>query len=155
MSKAAGRTPAMVGPLDVSSLTGVVLVALALGVAYGAMADPDLPIVGSGRGALLAVAVLGMAGCSVGGLSQAPVLGWSHPYIVVGSILGVVALVVVASGLLESDLVLRPVAQLVPGGFAADVSDRSARHRRARRRDRGEGPGRRRRTPLLATLSRV
>jgi hypothetical protein len=57
----------------------VVLVVLALGVAYGAITDPDLPIVGSGRGALLAVAVLGMAGCGVGGLSQAPVLGWSHP----------------------------------------------------------------------------
>jgi hypothetical protein len=62
-----------------------------------------------------------MAGCSVGGLSQAPVLGWSHPYIVVGSILGVVALVVIASGLFEWDLVLRPVAQLVPGSLAADV----------------------------------
>jgi hypothetical protein len=112
----------MVGPFDASFLTGVVLVVLALGVAYGAMADPDLPIVGSGRGALLAVAVLGMAGCSVGGLSQAPVLGWSHPYIVVGSVLGVFALVVIASGLLEWDLVLRPVAQLVPGRFAADAS---------------------------------
>jgi len=112
----------MVGPFDASFLTGVVLVVLALGVAYGAMAVPDLPIVGSGRGALLAVAVLGMAGCSVGGLSQAPVLGWSHPYIVVGSVLGVFALVVIASGLLEWDLVLRPVAQLVPGRFAADVS---------------------------------
>lgn len=112
----------MVGPFDASFLTGVVLVVLALGVAYGAMVDPDLPIVGSGRGALLAIAVLGMAGCSVGGLSQAPVLGWSHPYIVVGSVLGVVALVVIASGFLEWDLVLRPVAQLVPGRFAADAS---------------------------------
>ena len=112
----------MVGPLDASFLTGILLVVLALGVAYGAMADPDLPIVGSGRGALLTVAVLGMVGCSVGGLSQAPVLGWSHPYIVVGSVLGVFALVVIASGLLESDLVLRPVAHLVPGRFAADVS---------------------------------
>jgi hypothetical protein len=112
----------MVGPFDAQFLTGVALVVLALGVAYGAMADPDLPIVGSGRGALLAVAVLGMAGCSVGGLTQAPVLGWSHPYIIVGSALGVVALVVIASGLLEWDLVLRPVAQLVPGRFEADVS---------------------------------
>ncbi len=112
----------MVGPLDVSFLAGVVLVALALVVACAATAHPDLPIVGSGRGALLAVAALGMAGCSVGGLSQAPVLGWSHPYIVVGSILGVVALVVIASGLFEWDLVLRPVAQLVPGSLAADAS---------------------------------
>jgi hypothetical protein len=112
----------MVGPFDVSFLTGVALVVLALGVAWGAIANPDLPIVGSGRGALLAVAVLGLAGCSVGGLSQAPVLGWSHPYIVLGSILGVVALVVIVSGLFEWDLVLRPVAQLVPGSFAADVS---------------------------------
>jgi hypothetical protein len=50
------------------------------------------------------------------------VLGWSHPYIVTGSILGLVALVVIASGLLESDLVLRPVAQLLPGSFVADAS---------------------------------
>jgi hypothetical protein len=112
----------MVGPFDASFLTGIALVVLALGVAWGAITNPDLPVVGSGRGALLAVAVLGMAGCSVGGLSQAPVLGWSHPYIVVGSILGVVALVVIVSGLLEWDLVLRPVAQLVSGSFATDVS---------------------------------
>jgi hypothetical protein len=112
----------MVGPIDGSFVAGVVLVALALGVAYAAITNPDLPIVGSGRGALLVVGVLGMAGCSVGGLSQAPALGWSHPFIVVGTILGVVALVVIASGLLESDLVLRPVAQLLPGTFAVDAS---------------------------------
>jgi hypothetical protein len=112
----------MAGPVGASFVVGVVLVVLAVGVAYGAMIDPHLPVVGSGRGALLTVAVLGMAGCSVGGLSQAPVLGWSHPYIVVGSILGVVALVVIASGLLGSDLVLRPIAQLAPGGFAADLT---------------------------------
>jgi hypothetical protein len=112
----------MVGPFDASFLTGVALVVLALGVAYGAIVNPALPIVGSGRGALLAVAVLGMAGCSVGGLSQAPVLGWSHPYIVLGSMLGVVALVVIVSGLFEWDLALRPVARLVSGSFAADVS---------------------------------
>ena len=134
----------MVGPFDASFLTGIVLVALALGVAYGAMANPDLPIVGSGRGALLTVAVLGMAGCSVGGLSQAPVLGWSHPYIIVGSVLGVVALVVITSGLLEWDLVLRPVAQLVPGRLAVRRVRRPARDRRPRRGDRREGPDRRR-----------
>jgi hypothetical protein len=122
MAKATGRMSAMVGPFDATFLIGIALVALALGVAVGAMANPDLPIVGSGRGALLAVAVLGMAGCSVGGLSQAPVLGWSHPYIVVGSVLGVVALVVIVSGLLQWDLVLRPVAQVVSGHFAAEAS---------------------------------
>lgn len=122
MRKEPGRSKVMVGPFDASFLAGVVLVALALGVACAAVANPDLPIVGSGRGALLSVAVLGMAGCSAGGLSHVSVLGWSHPYIVAGSILGVVALVVIASGLLESDLVLRPVAQLLPGSVAADVS---------------------------------
>ncbi len=122
MSRGYGRTSAMIGPFGASFLAGVVLVVLALGVACGAVANPDLPIVGSGRGALLTVAVLGMAGCSVGGLSRAPVLGWSHPYIVAGSILGVVALVVIVSGLLEWDLVLRPVAQLVPSRFAVDTS---------------------------------
>lgn len=122
MAKATGRMFAMIGPFDASFLIGIALVALALGVAYGAMANPDLPIVGSGRGALLAVAVLGIAGCSVGGLSQAPVLGWSHPYIVAGSALGVVALVVIVSGLLQWDLVLRPVAQVVSGRFAAEAS---------------------------------
>jgi hypothetical protein len=112
----------MVGPFDASFLAGVVLVALAVCVACGAVANPDLPIVGGGRGALMLVALLGMAGCSVGGLSKAPLLGWSHPYIVVGTILGVVALVVIASGLLGSDLLLRPVAQLLPGSLVADAS---------------------------------
>jgi hypothetical protein len=86
------------------------------------VADLDLPFIGSGRGALLAVAVLGMAGCSIGGLSRAPALGWSHPFIVIGSILGVVALVVIASGLFEWDGLLRPFAQLVPGQAVAGAS---------------------------------
>jgi hypothetical protein len=111
----------MVGPFDASFVVGAALVVLAVAVAVGALVDPDLPLVGSGRGALLAVAVLGMAGCSVGGLSRASDLGWSHPFIVVGSVLGVVALVIIVSGLLEWDLVLRPVAQLVSGSLAADA----------------------------------
>ncbi len=98
-----------------NGLLGTVLVVVALGLAVAAVARDDLPLVGTGVGALIAVAVIGMAGCAVGGISQAPVAGWTSPAIILGIVLGVLALVVVAAGVFGWTGVLEPVAQLVPG----------------------------------------
>ncbi len=109
----------MVKLFDTTFITGSVLVVLALGVAYLALTREDLPIVGSGVGALLAVAVIGMAGCAVGGIGQAPAVGWSAPTIVFGSVLGIVAIVLVAAGAFGWTAVLEPVARFAPASVAA------------------------------------
>ncbi|HSW41882.1 MAG TPA: hypothetical protein VLM76_05185 [Patescibacteria group bacterium] len=105
----------MVRLFDATFMFGTVLVIVALGIAVAAVTRDDLPLVGTGAGALVAVAVIGIAGCAVGGVSQAPVAGWTSPTIILGIMLGVAALVVVASGVFGWSGVLQPVAQFVPG----------------------------------------
>lgn len=99
---------------DATFLLGTFLVVVALVIAFAALTRDSLPIIGVGRGALLAVAVVGMAGCAVAGISQAPILGWTDPMIVLGSALGVIALVIVGAGLFGWAGVLQPIAGFVP-----------------------------------------
>jgi hypothetical protein len=102
-------------PFDASFFIGTLVVVVAVIVAVAAVTTKSLPLIGSGRGALIAVAVIGMTGCAIAGISQAPILGWTHPVIILGALLGVVALAVIAAGLLGWDALLRPVAGFVPG----------------------------------------
>ncbi len=116
----------MVRLFDATFMFGTVIVVVALGIAVAAVTRDDLPLVGTGVGALIAVAVIGMAGCAVGGISQAPVAGWTSPTIILGVVLGVVALVVVAAGMFGWTGVLQPVAQLVPGDAGMQTPARAA-----------------------------
>jgi hypothetical protein len=117
---------AMVRLFDATFVLATVLVVLALGIAFAAIARNDLPLVGTGVGALIAVGVIGMAGCAVGGISQAPMAGWTDPAIVLGIVLGVVALVVVAAGVFGWTSVLEPVSRFVPGDTATLTPARTA-----------------------------
>ncbi len=117
---------AVVRLFDATFMLGTILVVVAIGVAVAAVTRDDLPLVGTGVGALIAVAVIGMAGCAVGGIAQAPVAGWTSPTIILGIVLGVVALVVVAAGVFGWTGVLQPVAQLVPGHAGTLVPARVA-----------------------------
>ena len=104
----------MVKLFDATFFLGTVLMAATLLIAYAALTRDSLPVIGVGRGALLAVAVVGMAACAVGGISQAPTLGWTDPTIILGSVLGVVALVVLGAGLFDWQAVLDPISGFVP-----------------------------------------
>jgi len=104
----------MVKLFDTTFLLGTFLVIVALAIAFAALTRDSLPIIGVGRGALLAVAIVGMAGCAVAGISQAPTLGWTDPTIILGTILGVIALVVIGAGLFGWEGVLQPIAGFVP-----------------------------------------
>jgi hypothetical protein len=77
---------------------GAGLTVATLAIAVGAIVIPSLPLIGSGRGALIAVAVLGMAACAVAGIGQAPTIGWTNPAIIAGSLIGVLALVLIVAG---------------------------------------------------------
>ena len=103
-------------PFDITFFIGLACVVASIAVAIAAVGGRGLPIFGTGRGALVAVLIIGMSGCAIGGISQAIPLGWTHPVFIVGSVLGVVALGIVGAGLFGWDAVVRPVAALAPGG---------------------------------------
>ena len=75
----------------------LVLGLLAAGLVFMVLTGRDVPIVGNGAGALLALGIIGIAMCTLGGIgSVQSTLGWTHPLTIAGSILGVLALLVVA-----------------------------------------------------------
>jgi hypothetical protein len=112
----------MVKLFDSTFVLGSALVIASLVVAALALTRDDVPVIGTGALALVAVAVIGMAGCAVGGISQAPTIGWTAPTIIFGTVLGVAALLVIAAGLLGWTTVLDPIARFVPGQAAALVT---------------------------------
>ncbi len=113
----------MVKLFDGTFLAGTLLVALAVAIALMAAAGRELPWVGVGRGALIAVAIVGMAGCAIGGIGQAPSIGWTHPVTIIGILLGIVALAVIGAGLFGWSTVLQPVSGLVPGSTPAGLDE--------------------------------
>jgi len=83
-----------------SSANGIITLVLGLlatGLVFLVLTGRDVPIVGRGAGALLALGIIGIAMCTLGGIGPTQsVLGWMHPLTIIGSILGVLALLVVA-----------------------------------------------------------
>ena len=87
----------------------LVLGLLAAGLVFMVLTGRDVPIVGNGAGALLTLGIIGMAMCTLSGIGTAQAtLGWTHPLTIIGSILGVLALLVVALPLLGVHLPLIP-----------------------------------------------
>ena len=109
-------------PFDVPFFIGLIFVVASIAIAIAAVNGRGLPVFGTGRGALIAVLVVGMSGCAIAGVSQATPLGWAHPLIITGSVLGVVALAIIAAGFFGWDQVVRPVAALVPGGTLVNAT---------------------------------
>ena len=105
-------------PIWPAFILGTAAVAVTLWLAWVALSGDSVPIVGSARGALIAIALVGMAACAVGGIGQAPAIGWTHPLTIFGIIVGVLALVVAGAGLFGWDALVRPAAGLVPLGTA-------------------------------------
>ena len=95
-----------------SSSNGIitlVLGVLAAGLVLMVLTGRDVPIVGNGAGALLALGLIGLAMCTLGGIGTVQgSLGWTHPLTIIGSILGVAALLVVALPLLGVHLPMMP-----------------------------------------------
>lgn len=107
---------------DVPFLIGMLLVLASLGVAIVAMGGGALPIIGSGRGELIAVAVVAQTGCAIATISLTTWLGWPNPLMIFGHALGVVALVFLAAGIFDWDGVLRPLASLGPDSTLANAT---------------------------------
>jgi hypothetical protein len=93
-----------------SSTNGIITLVLGLlaaGLVFLILTGRDVPIVGNGAGALVALGIIGIAMCTLGGIGTAQsTLGWTHPLTIIGSILGVAALLVIVLPLLGVQLPL-------------------------------------------------
>jgi hypothetical protein len=90
-----------------NGLITLVLGLLAAGLVFLVLTGRNVPIVGNGAGALLALGILGIAMCTMSGIGSVQgTLGWTHPLTIIGSILGVAAVLVVALPLLGVQLPL-------------------------------------------------
>jgi hypothetical protein len=87
-----------------SSTNGIITLVLGLlaaSLVFLVLTGRDVPIVGNRAGALLALGIIGIAMCSLGGIGPTQsALGWAHPLTIAGLILGVLALLVVVLPLL-------------------------------------------------------
>ena len=109
---------------DATFVFGFLFVVASLVVAALALTGRTVPLVGAGRGALIAVAVLGLSGCAVAGVSQTNTYSWTHPVMLIGVALGVVATAVILAGIFGWDGVVRPLASVGPiGALAATTED--------------------------------
>lgn len=106
---------------DATFLGGTILAVLAVGLAWAAVTRVELPVLGSGAWLLLAIGVVGLASCAVGGIGTVTEFDITQPRILIGTVLGVVAIVIVIAGLLGWTAPFQPLVQLVPGE-AASVS---------------------------------
>ena len=114
-------------PIAVSFVLGTAGVIVTLWLAWLALTNESVPIVGTARGALIAIAIIGMAACAVGGIGQAPIIGWTHPITIFGIVVGVLALVLAGAGLFGWDALVRPAAGVVPlGATIAATTERLA-----------------------------
>ena len=93
-----------------SPANGIITVALGLlaaGVVFMILTGRDVPLVGSGAGALLTLGLIGIVMCTLSGIGTIQgSLGWTHPLTIIGSILGLAAVLVVALPLLGVQLPL-------------------------------------------------
>jgi hypothetical protein len=80
----------------VANVLGLITAALVL----AALTRTPLPLLGSDVVMFLAVLVLGMSMCALGGVGRAPVkYGWTHPVTLLGIMLGIIMLLL-AGGVL-------------------------------------------------------
>jgi hypothetical protein len=101
---------------------GTLGVAITLWLTAATLSSDSIPVVGTARGTLIAMAAIGMVACAVAGIGQAPVIGWSHPISVIGTVFGIAALITIGAGLVGWDGLLRPAAALVPAAATVELT---------------------------------
>lgn len=85
------------------------------------LANVRLPLLESDRATFIALVVVGMAMCALGGIGRAQsTLGWTKPVTLAGIIIGSLALVLVAAVLSGRAGFLAPVASVVGGSSAVE-----------------------------------
>jgi hypothetical protein len=96
-------------PFNGNYLIAAILGILAVVLVFFFLTGRPIPLISGERAAFIALAVLGLAMCATGGIGTAiGQYGWAHPITIIGSILGVLALVLVGATLLNIRLPLVP-----------------------------------------------
>lgn len=88
--------------LSIKDLGTTVLAFITVALYYARVRGIDLPLLSSERIAIVALAVIGIAMCAIGGSGNASTFtnGLSNPWVLVSSVLGATALVVIVAGLI-------------------------------------------------------
>jgi hypothetical protein len=102
---------------------GTLLVGAALAIVAATFRSQDLPVIGNGRLALLAVGLLGLGACTVVGSGSGPreaaaFVDFTRPASAFGATLGFAAMAVLVIGLIGFEPVFSPLAQIVPTAVA-------------------------------------
>lgn len=90
-----------------NNIVVLILGILALVLVYAVVTGSNItmPVISTDRAALIALLVVGVAMCAVGGIGPSiSQYGWSHPVTIIGSIVGLLTLVVVLAVLLGLQL---------------------------------------------------
>jgi hypothetical protein len=90
------RSPAHTGSPLIANLLGVGIAALVL----AALSNTSIPLLGSDRAVFIALLILGMVMCTLGGVGRAPAMyGWASPVTLCGIAVGTLILVLTAAAL--------------------------------------------------------
>ena len=88
-----------------SDLPVAVLGLVAAAVVVFTLSGRPLPLIADDRAALIALGIVGLVMCTLGGVGKVQsALGWAHPITIVGSVFGVVAMAIVGLSLLNVKL---------------------------------------------------
>jgi hypothetical protein len=111
-----------------NALAANLLGVLATFMVVALLANVRLPLLGSDRTAFIALALVGMTMCALGGIGRAQsTLGWTDPVTLAGIVIGSLALLLVAAVLAGKAEFLAPVATLVGGTSTVEsTTDRAA-----------------------------
>lgn len=87
-------------PLFNGLILPIILGLLIAVIAYANLNNRSLPLINSPRAALIAILVIGMTMCALGGIGQVGASGkWASPFAIAGYLLGAGLLVVLIGGL--------------------------------------------------------
>jgi hypothetical protein len=90
------RSPAHAGSPLIANLLGVGIAGLVLAT----LSNTSIPLLDSDRAVFIALIILGMVMCTLGGVGRAPAMyGWANPVTLFGIVVGTVMLVLAAAAL--------------------------------------------------------
>lgn len=91
---------AMTLPISSAVYLPLILGLVIIGITYAAATGRSLPLIASPRAALIALLIIGMTACAMGGIGQVAASGkWASPVAMLGYLLGAAILVVFSAGL--------------------------------------------------------
>jgi hypothetical protein len=82
---------------DFAGLIANGLAVATLAYVWAVLAGTKLPFISTDRMAFIALAVVGMTICAIGGIGKAAAVGWTEPITIIGTVLGAAALLVIVS----------------------------------------------------------